>query len=267
MLLCYSDNRCFTMAPPKKKAPTSKFKSSPAGFDSPFKSGRKDDRHVLMYEGVHQGLISLYLKKAGEEAEPYFRPDLKFLKENPSKMEELNINAILSRKGTDGDFLPQTPTSQYPWKQFVLIVGENNNTPAKRKQYAEALVRHFNTMATSPTYTYPRKVKLGSDLTQRPLRPVDSVLLDMDVLGFIMAAYEGTRLEKLVKFDGIMKTFWTDLAHGRKVVNGAAALENDEEAKIVNGLAAQENDDDDDEEGGEGDEDDEALVDSDDDDN
>jgi hypothetical protein len=254
------------MAPPKKKAPTSKFKSSPAKFDSPFKSGKKDDHHVLMYQGVHQGLMVSWLKKANVDEEPYFLHDHKLLRDNPDKMEELNINAGLSCRGEDGEALMQTPTSTYPWKQFVLIIGENNNTPAKRKEYAAALVSHFNTQATSVNYKYVHNVKLGSDLTQRPLRPVDFVLLDMDVLGLMMAAYEGTPLEELVTFDVIMKTFWTDLPHGREVVNGAAAQvdeENDDEANN-NDEEGEGEEHDVDEEGGEGDGDGQALVDTDD---
>jgi hypothetical protein len=212
------------MAPPRKKPPTSKFKSAGAGVGSPFKSGKKDDRHVLMYEGVQQGVMIAYLKKHNAEEEPFFLHDYKLLNDNPTIMEGLGINAILSRKdGDGGGELMQSPTSTYAWRQFVLIIGESNNTPAKRKEFAEALVNHFNSQATSANYRYVRKVKLGRDFTPRPLLAVDTVLLDEDVIGLMQAAYEDTPLEEVATFDGIMRTFWTDLDHGRDVV--AASLD------------------------------------------
>ena len=100
------------------------------------------------------------------------------------------------------------------------------------------LVDHFNTQATSANYRYVRKVKLGSDLTPRPLLPVDRVLLDADVVGLVLAAYEGTPLEEIATFDSIMSTFWTDIAHGKNVIaesiappeeNGAASSNHDQE--------------------------------------
>ncbi|MGL5934882.1 MAG: hypothetical protein ACRCZI_04590 [Cetobacterium sp.] len=206
----------------------SKFKTAGVGFGSPFKSGRKDDRHVLHYQGVQQGVMSAYLEKYNAPEEPFVHHDMKLFKNQPSLMEDLSINAILFRKGPNGGTLMQSSTSSYAWRQFIFIIGENNNTPAKRKDYAEALVRHMNTQATSENYQYVRKIKLGNDLTERPLLPVDTILLDEDVLGLMVAAYEGTPLAEIATYDTIMKSFWTNLAHGKEVVEGALA-----EAQIV----------------------------------
>jgi hypothetical protein len=203
--------------PPKKKAPISKFKSGGAQFGSPFKGGRKDDRHVLMYQGVQQGLMVAYLKKANADAEPFLLHDYSLFRENPAIMERLGINAILSRKGDDGEPLMQSSTSTYHWKQFVFIIGENTNTPATRKELAEALVSHFNTQATTTNYQYPKRVKLGDDLTARPLSSVDAVLLDQDVISMMSAAYD-ISFEELSTYDPIMRSFWSDIAHGREVV-------------------------------------------------
>ena len=212
-------------SPKKTSPPISKFKNAGAEAGSPFTSGKKDDRHVLLYKGVKNGAMVAWLKQAKENAEPFNQPTHKFLKENPDKLEELHIAAILNRRGDDGEKLLQSTTSTFPWRQFILIIGEKNNTPAKRKQYAEALVTFFNSLATSAYYTYVRKVKLGMDLTDTPLGPVDSVLLDDDVVGLMLSAYEGTPLEEVAVHDSIMKTFWTDIAHGREVVEAVVALE------------------------------------------
>jgi hypothetical protein len=67
-------------------------------------------------------------------------------------MENLHINAILPHRDPEADGnqeLLQSPTSTYAWRQFVLIIGETNNTPIKRKEFAMTLVDHFNTQATS----------------------------------------------------------------------------------------------------------------------
>jgi hypothetical protein len=242
----------------------SKFKNAGAGTGSPFKSGRKDDRHVLLYKGVQNGAMTAWLKQANENAEPFFQPTQKFLKENPSQMEELSISAILSRKDETGGQMMQSSTSTFPWRQFVLIIGEKNNTPAKRKQYAEALVTFFNRMATTANYKYVRKVKLGADLTTSPLGPVDTVLLDEDVVGLMLAAYEDTALEEVATHDCIMKTFWTDLAHGKKVVEAAVATEaGEQQEEVADGDEDKEGEGGDEGEDGDGDGEGGDLVDSD----
>jgi hypothetical protein len=221
---------------PPKKPPTSKFKSGAAKFDSPFKGGKKDDRNVLLYNGAQNGILTCFLKKPNADEEPYALHDYNLLKESPDLMETLNINAVLSRKDTtssENTELMQSPTSTYPWRQFVLLIGENNNTPPRRRQYAQALVDHLNTQATSANYRYVRKVKLGSDLSNRPLVPVDRVLLDGDVVGLMLAAYESTPLEELATYDTIMRTFWTDIAHGREVLAESAAPEGEAAAEVA----------------------------------
>jgi hypothetical protein len=235
------------MAPSKKKAPVpeSKFKFGGVKFDSPFKSGKKDDRHVLHYLSVLCGVLVMWLEKYNAKEEPYMHHDFQLLKDNPAIMEQLSINAVLSRKNPDAAAnepreLMQSPTSTYPWRQFVLIIGEANNTPARRKTFAQALVAHFNTQATSGNYRFVRKVKLGTDMTPRPMKPVDTVLLDEDVVGLMIAAYENTSLEELSTFDNIMRTFWTNLARGRQVLASTIAAE----AGNDTAAAAEDSDDD-----------------------
>jgi hypothetical protein len=189
-----------------------------------------------VYNGAQNGILTCFLKKPNADEEPYALHDFNLLKESPELMETLNINAVLSRKDTtssENRELMQSPTSTYPWRQFVLLIGENNNTPPRRRQYAQALVDHLNTQATSANYRYVRKVKLGSDLSNRPLVPVDRVLLDGDVVGLMLAAYESTPLEELATYDTIMRTFWTDIAHGREVLAESAAPEGEAAAEVA----------------------------------
>ena len=80
-------------------------------------------------------------------------------------------------------------------------------------------------------------MKLGSDLSARPLVPVDRVLLDGDVVGLMLAAYESTPLEELATFDTIMRTFWSDIAHGKEVLAESAAPEGEAAAEEAVGEA------------------------------
>ena len=206
----------------QKSPPKSAF-NSPGKFGSPIKVGKKDNRNVLDFEGVDKGVMNAYVKKHNAEEEAFMSYDMRLLNDNPGIMEELGINAILSRKGVDGETaMKQSATSTYNWRQFVFIIGEDDNTPANRKALASKLVAHFNSNANSANYQYPRKIKLGEDLTQSPCRPVDSILLDTDVLGMMLAAYPDTPLEELATFDEIMGGFWTDIEHGREVALGHA---------------------------------------------
>jgi len=49
-------------------------------------------------------------------------------------------------------------------------------------------------------------VKFGTHMTGGALGPDDHGILDVDVLGVIMAAYSHAPLEELATFDGIMRS-------------------------------------------------------------
>jgi len=217
-----------------KASPASAFKSGKFNGDTPLKGGRKDNRHVLSIKGFAPGVVTAYVSKYNAEEEPFFLYDYKLLQDNPGIMENLGINAIVARKGTDGETpMKQSATSTYNWRQFIFIIGEDNNTSAKRKALCAKLVTHFNKNATTANYQYPRKVKFGTDLSDSGMPgPVDANLLDEDVLGLMLAAYPSTPPEELATFDDVMGQFWTDLDHGREVLAAhAAGVEEEEEEK------------------------------------
>lgn len=215
------------MAPSKKAAaakksgtpPKSAFSSGKFKGVTPLK-GKKDIRHLLHYEGLQNGVVVAFLQKYNAPEEPFFAYDYKFLNDNPEDMEELGINAIVFRRGSFGEPLKQSPTSTYNWRQFVLIVGEANNTPHKRKEAMKKLVDHFNENATTANYQYPRKVKLGSDYTTSSPAPNNSSMLDTDVIGLMMAAYPNTPLSEVANFDGVMASFWESPDYGRNILEG-----------------------------------------------
>jgi len=215
-----------TMAPSKKAAaaldkikPSSAFATGKYKGDSPLKPGKKDVRHLLFVLGLCNGIVLAWLKKYNLDQEPFLNYDYQLLNDSPATMEDLGINAVVHRKGADGaTAMTQTPTSTYNWRQMVLIIGEDSNTATARRELADRLIAHFNNNANTANYQYPRKVRFGSDLTGRVFRPADHGLLDIDVLGLMMAAYPTTPLEELATFDDIMSTFWTNIERGREVM-------------------------------------------------
>ena len=207
--------------PPKSLFASGKFKSS----TSPFSGGRKDNRHLLHYVGIQQGVVVFWPEKHNAEEEPFLMHDFQLFHNEPENLEELGINAILSRKGEDGKTpRTQTTTSKFPWSQFVAIVGANNNTSAKRKAQSTKIVDYLNNQATSANYKFPHKFKLGQDYsTKGGLEPCSAYLLDNDVLGLMLSAYPSTPLEEVVTFDSIMSTFWLDIGHAREIVEAHVA--------------------------------------------
>lgn len=209
----------------EKNRPQSAFKSGQYKGTTPLK-GRKDIRHHLIVEGFQNGIVLAYMEKHSSEEEPFLGPDYRILAEDPNVGEELGINAVVFRKGLDGiSPMPQAPGSSYHWRQFLLIVGEDNNTADMRRTIAEVLVAHFNANATTEFYQYPRKVKFHEDRTPSLLEPVDKGLLDEDVIGIMMAAYPGETLVTLQTYPEIMASFWSDADHGREVMEGSAGME------------------------------------------
>ena len=239
-----------------KTPPKSSFKTGKFTGKTPLK-GKQDNRTGLNFMGLKPGAVAFWLKKHNSEEEPFFNYDYKLLADNPSIMEELGINAIVPRKGIDGETPRKlSTTSHYNWRQFLCIVGEDNNTPAKRKALAAKLVAHFNANANTCNYEYPRKVKFVHDLTGSTPRPADAALLDTDVIGLMLAAYEDTPIEEVSTFDDIMCHFWTSIAHGRDVVAAhveATQAEDEPQAAADGGEDAEDED---------GDGDENALADS-----
>jgi hypothetical protein len=190
-------------------------------YSSPIGKAKRDYRYELFVRGVQEGIVVLYFKKPGREEEPYLNHDYTHLNENPDVRVELGINAVLYRKGVDGVTpLTQTPTSHYAWRQLVCVVGTNEeNTTQQRRALADRIIAHFNTNATAANYTYPKSVKFGQDVTGELLGPVDTVLLDEDVVAMMQSAYPTVSIQSFATFDEIMENFWTDPVRGASVLS------------------------------------------------
>ena len=192
------------------------YKATPPGMSG------KDNRNVMMYEGLQQGIMIAYAKKANKNEGAFIGPSVSLIENTPEVMDELWINAIVPRKGDDGTTpLKNTPSVPFNWKQFVMIIGEDNNSLAGRKAAIKKLVNQINSnVHDAGMYQYPTEMKIGQDLTQEPLRAADVHLLDNDVIALMMAAYPTLSLEELTEDEVIMATFWTDVSRGVKAIEG-----------------------------------------------
>ena len=62
----------------------------------------KDTRHLLEMVAVAAGLLLLWWRRPNKEEEAFVGPCMRVLNENPDKMEELGISAVIRRRGRDG---------------------------------------------------------------------------------------------------------------------------------------------------------------------
>ena len=206
-----------SVVPAPKVSPISKFSKGKAVTIPSGLSNQKDNRHILYVEGLKPGFIILWLKKHNKDEEPYLREDYKIFEDHQEKLEELGIHVVLDCRGDNGvTALQQGKNFSYKWKQFTAVVGEEDNTPETRKEIAKNLIAYLNVNLKNPVlYKFKYQVRFGGDLTYSPMRPLDAVMVDSDVIEFMNASYENFTLTQLTKHNEVMKKFWTNIEDGR----------------------------------------------------
>ena len=217
-----------TTSPVKKNMFSSgSFKGSPLGKKA------RDNRHLMFIEGLKNGVVVAWLKKWNKNEEPFLAYDMIQLNNNPEICESLGINAIVPRRGQDGDTpLKQSSMSDYDWRQFVFIVGDDKNTAVNRREMANHLIDHMNKNAVIPNYQYPVKVKFAGDKTANPMGTLSDHMLDKHVLEMMHHAYPGMTSEQLIKDSTIVESFWSDVDYGNSFLadnDTGVILDDDEE--------------------------------------
>ena len=186
-------------------------------------SGKKDARHHIIVMGLCPGLVVCWMKKFNKEEEPFLGPYIRLLEDDPAKMEELGISAILKRRGEDGNTeMPQQPGGNFPWRAFLLTVPEDCNTPESREEAVQALMDDFNSKAQQPLFKHPQQVKWGRDVTGDSPRPADVALLDRDVCQ-LMASGHQIPLEEVKEDASEMAKWWEDAEQGAAVMENCLA--------------------------------------------
>lgn len=187
-------------------------------------SPEKDSRNVMWFCGHEGGAMAMWFSKNKKDEAAFLQPDFNLLNNNDDVMETLGINAVVNRKGQDGKTpLKQAPGSKYPWRQLLIILDEDENTPDGRMDKAELILQHFNETATKDNYEYPKKMKLGGDVTpdDDDLPNVSESFMDDTCLALLLAANPGMdRLSFLEGHDDELLEIWNDLEHAKSVVRG-----------------------------------------------
>ena len=92
----------------------------------------------------------------------------------------------------------------------------------KKSEIGNRLKDHLNQNANITNYRFPISIKLGNYRTvQDNMCPLDSCILNNDVIGLINTAYPGTWFSYLVQFEELMATFWGDINDGRNIMIAA----------------------------------------------
>lgn len=184
-------------------------------------SMKKDQRHLWFLVEVQMGLLAVYIQKHNKDEEAFGGPFWELHSNNPEEMEDLKCQAIVYRKGVDGKTAkPQNTGTTYAWRQLIFAIGADNMTESTCMDVLNTVITKFNLTATPANYRYPRRSKLGGILSGETPAAVDTILLDIDVIGMMMAAYGHTlSLEEMKADEAIMAGFWQDVEHGAEVID------------------------------------------------
>ena len=183
---------------------------------------QKDRRNLLKLEALDGGIVVAYLEKPTKKEEAFAAQFFIDLEGSAEERESIGCSAILLRKGVDGETpMPQNDKTTWGWRVLVFVVGVEGCTPDKREELARKVIEYYNKTCNEENYKFPTKLRFGSDNTASPPRPVDTALLDEDVIGLMNAAYgHAMTYEDMMDDDTIMKTFWEDTSRGQAVMQG-----------------------------------------------
>lgn len=187
-----------------KVTPVSAIKS--AGVTGPL---RNDPSNKFFIQGCKGGVVTAYVQKANACEEAFLNYDYNNIKNDPDVSAMLQINEVISRRGNFGEAMPQKKGETHLWRQFLMIVGEDDNTPEKRKLLADKIIAHLNKNATKEFYLWPKATKFAGDLTPTEMDAMDKLLLDDDVLKVMKIAYPDLSVAELASFPEICENFFT----------------------------------------------------------
>ena len=194
---------------------------------SAFKKGKKlvipgaifDSRYLWYVKGFRPGVIVHWLQKPTRVEEAFARKFFDDFRASPELLDECGFDLILNMKGENGeDFCPQAANSTWPWRLLVACVGNDDNTEEVRMEQANEGIQLYNRTATKDNYKFPRQVRFCKDLTGAELEPLDTILLDKDVINLMQAAYPDMTLEQMLEDDDIMSDFWSNLERGAEAI-------------------------------------------------
>ena len=206
-----------------------------------FKAASKDTRHKMWIQGLDGGMFVVWLSKHSNDNEGAFlHYDNVTLQADEELMESFGLNAIIDRKGADGDTpLMREPGSTYPWLQCLFVCGAEENTVQGRRALVMPFLSWMNENAKQPNYRYPRKIRLAGDISHEPLLPPSAALLNRHVVGLLIRAFPDMTLEDMKGDEDIMLTFFGDVEVGQSAVEASGVEFNDGDSDEENVLGAE----------------------------
>lgn len=233
---------------PKKAANSSLKKSAFASrHSSPLTKVDRDRRHKLNWVGHQNGIMIVWPEKHNKEEEPCMAHDMDVFHKNPETLEKLQMNAILRRKGDDGSSpMKQAPGSVFDCRCFLCIIGEDNNNEKGRKEQVTLLLDRLNKNAVASNHKCPCKHRLGGDCTGTDLEPVDSSLLDKDILDLLVSAHPEESVGSLMDDHETIGSFWSNVRDGIEFMKSHSGTNRESPTETPAGLFDTDDDDNDD---------------------
>lgn len=193
----------------KKGSPVSAFKQG----GSKLFIKAKDDSQLLYVTGVKGGIVSIFIQKHNAESGAYMTPFYSRLQREEAYRGDLDINALMPRRSSDGTALI---SGGYVWEQMICLVGNDvAEDPAMRKAIADKIMRAVNHKDVQREFQWPRTVKFGGDLTSDPLGAADTILVDKNCMEIMQLSYPEQSSAELAEFEEIISDFFTDAAEER----------------------------------------------------
>jgi hypothetical protein len=181
-------------------------------------SGSSDN--LCSVERVRGGFAIVSTKKGGQFAQAYDKPSLDILNGDPEAKKAMRYLKKFPKRGVDGVTAEkQSPDERtYVWEDKCFIIGTEGDTEAIAIQCTKRYVDHCNVTAVKPIYRYPKKTRFIGDITESPMRCLDCLLLDEDVIALMRLSYPTLSLSAMCGFREIMETFWSDPYYGHNLL-------------------------------------------------
>ena len=184
------------------------------------KSVKKNFDNRAVIEGFGIGVLHIVLYNYKDQKAAFTHKEFRAAKDDDEWRESLGILSITKRKGCDGaTAMPQDPTlkSSYDWQSIICIVGQDTNTPKSRAGAAQRVLDGFAARAKEfQTGKHPNSYRIAMDITAKPMRSLDQVILDSDIYDLLVAACGHLNLLELPS--NILHNYWNDIDHGRNYI-------------------------------------------------
>jgi hypothetical protein len=200
--------------------------------DRSFNGTSKEKGHHVTFEVTSSGIVTLYFTKNNKREEPFLQPVWKALHDDPELKADLRVISQVARRGNNNEALKQNSKVSYPWKVVLLLPKQDIDPKECSVQNPPEVVKNFlkfyNNEQNQGMFQYPTPAILVKNNTKCPPRPLDSVILDEDVIGIMRYLYADP-IPSMVKYGKeTLRMFWNNIEHGISIMKEFYISEDDE---------------------------------------